>query len=200
MVRLTIILASLLLPTIWSYNEETFPHHQLNNPDGRYPAEISDDLDVDIRRRNNNNFLRFGRNGYDVDDYEDEESDDFARPTRSGNAEKNNDYFIRFGRIKPDFLRFGQTGMRDKSGYHQQRFKRSLDVIEKNRNKRETEGTSNGLFKKNDSNFMRFGRNSNFLRFGRAERFLEETKDSHLIRLMKEFLDCLKNEKCNNIV
>lgn len=178
MVFVTIIVTTLLIQLSCCYNEDFYPlSENLENP-YLYPEELPED-DLDVRRRNSN-FLRFGRSGRT--NFEDEDyTEDFARPTRSGKQEKN-DLFIRFGRSnKQDFLRFG----RDPHKTNYLRFGRSA---EKSRTKRETR----------NNNFLRFGRNSNFLRFGRNELGATadpgKVQDSPLVNLLRDLLENLKKE------
>ncbi|EFA02863.1 FMRFamide-related [Tribolium castaneum] len=162
MVPFAILILTLIIQLASGYNNEDF---YSDNFDGfEEPSEEVSDMEV---RRRNSNFLRFGRSGpnYEYEDY----GEDFARPTRSGKIEKN-DHFIRFGRSKQDFLRFGRNQPKATTNYL--RFGR--------RNKRDT------------SNFLRFGRNSNFLRFGRNN---ESSYESPLVQLLSSLLKKEENKQ-----
>jgi hypothetical protein len=204
MLSLPIIITIFLVRVTWAYNEELYSLSENLDPYS-YPSEFQEDSDFDVRRRNNNNFLRFGRSGgtnYDVE--YDDFNEDFARPTRSGKTEKN-DHFIRFGRSKQDFLRFGRDQhrvVRDRSGNYL-RFGRSVpNTEEKVRNKRDTYSE----FKRGGSNFMRFGRNSNFLRFGRNNEMtatsdpekVQQLQESPLVQLLSELLEHIKKGQDKN--
>lgn len=147
------------------------------------------EYDIEARRRSilEKNFVRLGRrdpliqqqqqqqqpqslrnnNKYDneYDDYN--YNEEYMRPTRSGSDK--NDNFIRFGRARSDFVRFG----RDSNRLHNKdtsflRFGRS--VQSKLRNKRDTyadEQEHNN--KRSNSNFLRFGKSDHFMRFGRKD-------------------------------
>lgn len=201
MVPLVLILSTFLIQITLGYNEELY---SFSDPDNSYvyPEDSQDDNEFEVRRRNSN-FLRFGRSGkpkYDIeyDDY----NEDFARPTRSGKIEKN-DHFIRFGRSRQDFLRFGRDQyrtVRDKNSNHL-RFGRSIPE-EKNRSKRDTYSD----YKRAGSNFLRFGRNSNFLRFGRNNEMtatadpekMHQLQESPLVQLLSELIDNIKKEQNKN--
>lgn len=112
-----------------------------------------------LRSNNNNNKYD---NEYDDYNY----NDDYMRPTRSGSDK--NDNFVRFGRARSDFVRFG----RDSSRLHNKdtnfiRFGRSIQS--KLRNKRDTYATDEQENNKrsNANNFLRFGKSDHFMRFGR---------------------------------
>ncbi|RZC33102.1 hypothetical protein BDFB_006361 [Asbolus verrucosus] len=199
MVPLTIIVATFLVQLTWGYNEEMYPLSENFENSYLYPEEIQEDNDFDIRRRNNNNFLRFGRSGnndFEYDDY----NEDFARPTRSGKTEKN-DHFIRFGRSKQDFLRFGRDQYRGRNSNYL-RFGRNIPNEEKRRGKRDTYSSD---FKRSGSNFLRFGRNSNFLRFGRNNEMSATAdpdkirQESPLIQLLSELVENIKKEQSKAI-
>lgn len=132
------------------------------------------EYDIEARRRSilEKNFVRLGRrdpllqkshnNGYDFE--YDEYGEEFARPTRSGH--EKNDHFVRFGRGKSDFVRFGRDSNKDKGPRDKDnsfvRFGRSINQP-KLRYKRDIYNPSKG------NSFLRFGKNDNFMRFGRKE-------------------------------
>lgn len=187
----------LLIRSSWGYMEETYPLmdeiHDLSPY--LYPDDLSIKNEV-YRRSSGNNYLRFGRAGpLNDDDYDFE---DFARPTRSGKTEKN-DHFIRFGRGRQDFMRFGRDSHKDRTNYL--RFGRSIVSDEKKRAKRETTSYNEpaGLDYKRGSNFLRFGRNSNYMRFGRQENLpTAKSPDLHESPLWQLLNDLLVNLKMNN--
>ena len=200
MVPLALIITTCLIHLTWSYNEELYP---LSDPDSSYlyPEDVPDETEFEIHRRNNNNFLRFGRSGRKYDSEYEDYNEDFARPTRSGKIDKNNDFFIRFGRSKQDFLRFGrdqERPVRAKNEFHL-RFGRSMEGSQdRRRSKRDTYPE----YKRAGSNFLRFGRNSNFLRFGRNNEMAAtadpEKQESPLIVLLTELVATLKKEQKKN--
>lgn len=166
-----------------AFQDESLPYHSTEDDpmylymDTRSTKDtegVPDDSDIETRRRSvlEKNFFRFGRrdpvapirNNYDMD--YDDYVDEFTRQTRSGNTNKS-DKFVRFGRGRSDFVRFGRNYdmERDTRGGDSNfiRFGRSSDESKK-RSKRDV---SNADYKRHGSNFLRFGRNSNFLRFGR---------------------------------
>ncbi|KAJ8984390.1 hypothetical protein NQ317_003539 [Molorchus minor] len=121
---------------------------------GPYPEDLPDIDDIDVHRRSSH-FLRFGRGDgktYENTDAGYEDYDEYARPTRR--TEKN-DHFIRFGRGKQDFLRFGRDPSRVVEASRKKKFNK--------RGKREVYPEE----KRGAAPFLRFGRNSNFVRFGR---------------------------------
>lgn len=138
------------------------------------------------------NFMRFGRSGsefgndYDFlyDEYED------ARPTRSGI--NNNDRFIRFGRDKSSFLRFGRNAARNSNFL---RFGRDSDSL----NRRKREINSEEEKRGGSSNFVRFGRGNgdNFMRFGRRDEIAPTiaSGDSFRQSLNSEILNQLERQR-----
>lgn len=147
------------------------------------------------KRRGNSgeNFMRFGRSGSEfVNDY-DFEYDDYesARPTRSGI--NNNDRFIRFGRDKSSFLRFGRNPHRSSNFL---RFGRDPENLN-NRRKRET--GSEEEKRGGSSNFVRFGRGNgdNFMRFGRRDEVTPTiaSGDSFRQSLNSEILNQLERQR-----
>lgn len=149
----------------------------------------------EAKRRGNSgeNFMRFGRSGSEfVNDY-DFEYDDYesARPTRAGI--NNNDRFIRFGRDKSSFLRFGRNPHKSTNFL---RFGRDSENLN-NRRKREIgfEEEKRG----GSSNFVRFGRGhgDNFMRFGRRDEVTPTiaSGDSFRQSLNSEILNQLERQR-----
>lgn len=234
-----IIVAAILIhgAHVLAYQEELLPYQ--NDDDSMYlymdTRAVKDtqdkprEYDIEARRRSvlEKNFIRLGRrdplqkmhSGYEneYDDY----VDAFTRPTRSGNSEKN-DRFVRFGRGKSDFVRFGrdsnkERNLRDKD-INFIRFGRSIEQP-KTRNKRDV---YNPEYKRNGNSFLRFGKNDHFMRFGRKEEDTpsvpinkndEEQRqsdliekfnrypDSSIIRLLTNLAYKLKdNSKCSRLL
>lgn len=135
------------------------------------------------------NFMRFGRSGSEfLDDYDFEYGDfEGARPTRSGI--NNNDRFIRFGRDKSSFLRFGRNPQRNSNFL---RFGRDSESF--NRRKREVDLQEEKRGR--SSNFVRFGRGNgdNFMRFGRRDQITPTIPSGDSFR-QSEILNQLERQR-----
>ncbi|CAH0561018.1 unnamed protein product [Brassicogethes aeneus] len=208
-----------LVQSSWGFLEDAY--YPMDTPDSYVYNEDSLDNDVlhPLQRRNsNNNFLRFGR-GENRLDQEYEDYDDLARPTRSGKEDKN-ELFLRFGRNKQNFLRFGRDPSNSNTNNYPRiprdrflRYGRSTEE-EKKRSKRDTSGAGEPEEYKRagTGNFIRFGRDPlSFLASPTAETdnsrveiqdLMDKLKlihNSPLIRLLSELaVTRQENKKCSS--
>ncbi|XP_044749142.1 FMRFamide-related neuropeptides [Coccinella septempunctata] len=153
------LLVLVLTQYTWAYNDDNYPFSDSYDPTLISAEDYADQEDIfEPAEKRANNIPRY--------EHRRSSNDPDPRPTRGAKMLRS-DYFVRFGRSKQDFLRFGRDP-------NQQRFSRSRDYLRFGRSP--PPATENGRYKrdavfdpevKRNSNFLRFGRNSNFLRFGR---------------------------------
>ncbi|KAK9870186.1 hypothetical protein WA026_006272 [Henosepilachna vigintioctopunctata] len=190
----------------WGYNEDNYPYPDGFDANMNIPEDYDEQFnDFEPVEKRSHNFIRFGRAP--------SEQEPEPRPAR------RNDYFVRFGRSKSDYLRFGRDMAHQRYGRSKDnyvRFGRSVPEVDSGtRSKREA--TSEAETKRN-SNYLRFGRgNSDFLRYGRSrdeQRMtgdlqmkltpedikllkFQQLYDSPLIRLLAQLMSS-DREKCKN--
>lgn len=191
MINFAAISVVLLLARINAAYED---HYTLTEDDGnlfynepktyqQFPKKLASS-ETKRRGTSGENFMRFGRSSSEtLDDYDDFEYEEYARPTRSGI--NNNDRFIRFGRDKSSFLRFGRIPQRTSNFL---RFGRDSDGL--SRRKRDAAEK-----RERGSNFIRFGRGNgdNFMRFGRRDEVTPTLASGNSFR-QSEILNQLERE------
>ncbi|XP_045478717.1 FMRFamide-related peptides type HF-4 [Harmonia axyridis] len=180
------LLVLVLTQYTWAYNDDNYPFSDNYDPNIIPFEDYTDQEDIfEPAEKRSENLGRYEqrRSSNDPD----------PRPTRGAKMLRS-DYFVRFGRSKQDFLRFGRDPPHQRLSRSRDylRFGRSLPTPgEHERSKREATFEPDT---KRNSNFLRFGRNSNFLRFGRTKedhsQHLELTQeDLKLLSQLRRFYE-----------
>lgn len=153
------ILVLVLTQYTWAYNDDNYPFPDSYEPSQMTADDYSDPEEIfgPVEKRDSNSpRYEHRRSSNDPD----------PRPTRGAKMALRSDYFVRFGRSKQDYLRFGRDP-------NHQRYSRSRDYLRFGRSSPNTEHQRyrrEAAYEpemKRNSNFLRFGRDRNFLRFGR---------------------------------
>lgn len=127
-----------------------------------------------VSRATKDNFMRFGRPDADLQEL-------YLAPTAdSSSANRRGENFMRFGRAKDNFMRFGR-----KDNF--MRFGRKDNFMRF--------GRTFMRFGRGKDNFMRFGRGDNFMRFGRGkDNFMRFGRKDNFMRFGRDPVDTLDEE------